>query len=314
MTIDSPSGVGFSKLTTESCIDSYCSIIDVYTFLNKFFLAHSQYQGRDFYITGQSYAGHYIPLLAEHIIKQSNSMINLKGIAIGNGWYNGINQMSSFSSFAFKNNLISWWKYLFSNLVIFVSDILLKAGIINLGGYLGDPYVVNLIAGERFSIYDIRRKEYPDYETNIINYFKLPEVIERLNISDRPYFANEVNDICNSSIEFTYADDFDPMDSSLRTIINSNIKVLLFTGDKDFICNLDSQEMWLSKFEWEGQSHIVNDAYTDWKLDDTLYGKYKKYKNLMHLVIYNASHMSSIEQPYCTNTMINQFIDGQIGL
>ena len=46
--IDSPSGVGFSKLTTESCTDSICSIIDIYVFLNKFFFAHPDYQMRDF--------------------------------------------------------------------------------------------------------------------------------------------------------------------------------------------------------------------------------------------------------------------------
>lgn len=45
---------------------------------------------RPFYITGESYAGHYIPAVAHHIWAFNKAAdpaerINLKGVAIGNG-------------------------------------------------------------------------------------------------------------------------------------------------------------------------------------------------------------------------------------
>ncbi|PRQ27610.1 putative carboxypeptidase D [Rosa chinensis] len=44
----------------------------------------------NFFITGESYAGHYVPQLASTILSQNKvtneTKINLKGIAIGNAW------------------------------------------------------------------------------------------------------------------------------------------------------------------------------------------------------------------------------------
>ena len=44
---------------------------------------------QDFYITGESYAGIYIPMLAYNIynynLKPTGPLINLKGIIVGNG-------------------------------------------------------------------------------------------------------------------------------------------------------------------------------------------------------------------------------------
>ncbi len=45
---------------------------------------------RDFFVTGESYAGHYIPVVTHHIwrtnkAKPEGERINLKGMAIGDG-------------------------------------------------------------------------------------------------------------------------------------------------------------------------------------------------------------------------------------
>jgi cathepsin A (carboxypeptidase C) len=37
------------------------------------------------YLTGFSYAGHYVPAIGAHLLKMKNKDIKLKGIAIGNG-------------------------------------------------------------------------------------------------------------------------------------------------------------------------------------------------------------------------------------
>ena len=84
--IEQPAGVGFSKrndphflwtddLTAENLL------YGIKDFLNEFNL-----KGKDFYISGESYAGIYIPFLATHILEDSSSdKVNLKGILIGNG-------------------------------------------------------------------------------------------------------------------------------------------------------------------------------------------------------------------------------------
>lgn len=57
--------------------------------LLEFFTRFPELQQKDFYITGESYAGVYIPSLAYEILKHNESAgakkISLKGIGVGNG-------------------------------------------------------------------------------------------------------------------------------------------------------------------------------------------------------------------------------------
>ncbi|KAK1302776.1 Serine carboxypeptidase II-3 [Acorus calamus] len=60
---------------------------DSYTFLVNWLERFPEYKSRDFYITGESYAGHYVPQLAYTILQKNyitnQTIINLKGIAFG---------------------------------------------------------------------------------------------------------------------------------------------------------------------------------------------------------------------------------------
>ncbi|GER26127.1 serine carboxypeptidase, partial [Striga asiatica] len=53
-----------------------------------FFFRFPEYKDREFYIAGESYAGHYVPQLAQTIMhhnkRPNNTIIHLKGVIIGN--------------------------------------------------------------------------------------------------------------------------------------------------------------------------------------------------------------------------------------
>ncbi|KDO84306.1 hypothetical protein CISIN_1g042005mg [Citrus sinensis] len=61
---------------------------DSYTFLVSWLARFPEYKTRDFFIAGESYAGHYIPQLAQAILYNNQhanqTIINLRGIAMGN--------------------------------------------------------------------------------------------------------------------------------------------------------------------------------------------------------------------------------------
>ncbi|MBA0639818.1 hypothetical protein Goklo_022825 [Gossypium klotzschianum] len=86
--LESPAGVGFSYSNTSSDYQhtgDKSTARDAYTFLINWLERFPQYKTRDFYITGESYAGHYVPQLAYTIFlnnkKANQTLINLKGIA-----------------------------------------------------------------------------------------------------------------------------------------------------------------------------------------------------------------------------------------
>jgi len=87
--LESPAGVGFSYSNTTSDYDNSgdkSTAKDAYVFLINWLERFPQYKTRAFYITGESYAGHYVPQLASTILHNNklynNTIINLKGISV----------------------------------------------------------------------------------------------------------------------------------------------------------------------------------------------------------------------------------------
>ena len=88
---ESPAGVGFSPTETPFTSDYYNDYVttqDNWEALKTFFNGFPELAKNDFWITGESYAGIYIPWLAAFIDgenKNGSQYINLKGIMVGDG-------------------------------------------------------------------------------------------------------------------------------------------------------------------------------------------------------------------------------------
>jgi len=86
--VEQPAGVGFSY--PSQATNDIITADDTYIALVAFFAEHPELKGRDFYIAGESYGGHYVPNTAKAIQEGNsagkNQVINLKGFAVGNGY------------------------------------------------------------------------------------------------------------------------------------------------------------------------------------------------------------------------------------
>ncbi|ORY48638.1 hypothetical protein BCR33DRAFT_695781 [Rhizoclosmatium globosum] len=114
--LDQPTTVGFSYSDnpSEDVSNTEDAARDVYAFLQLFLKSHPKFAASEFHVTGESYAGHYVPAIASTILAGNIDaeapdndddllVINLTSIAIGNGLTDPLNQYEYYPEYACGN-------------------------------------------------------------------------------------------------------------------------------------------------------------------------------------------------------------------
>ncbi|VDM99146.1 unnamed protein product [Thelazia callipaeda] len=103
--LESPRSVGFSyqdkEVNPSEEWNDDMTKYDAYLAIKDFYTVFPEHKNNDLYITGESYGGIYVPTLASllvDLIKNKTIDWNLKGIAIGNGYLSGIQNVSFFKN------------------------------------------------------------------------------------------------------------------------------------------------------------------------------------------------------------------------
>ncbi|KAJ6889019.1 hypothetical protein NC652_029959 [Populus alba x Populus x berolinensis] len=110
--LETPVGVGFSYATDNSsyvAVDDEATARDNLVFLQGWFHKFPRYRNKDLFITGESYAGHYIPQLAKLMVEinKKKKLVNLKGIALGNPVLEFATDLNSRAEYFWSHGLIS---------------------------------------------------------------------------------------------------------------------------------------------------------------------------------------------------------------
>ena len=110
--VDSPLNVGFSygpgdrKGTNQVNSTDYATN-HLVNFLHNFYKMWPQLKQNPLYLTGESFAGHYLPSLARKVLdNQTKLMFNLAGVSIGDGWTDPMNQVNFYDSYLWSVGVI----------------------------------------------------------------------------------------------------------------------------------------------------------------------------------------------------------------
>ena len=114
--LEQPATVGYSLCPDDSecTFTDELAATDNLEAVKSWFAKFPEYKNHDFYLTGESYGGIYLPMLAQQILEfnagaAADQQINLKGMAIGNGvtdWT--YDTTPAFLEMGFYHGLVGW--------------------------------------------------------------------------------------------------------------------------------------------------------------------------------------------------------------
>ncbi|RUS32233.1 hypothetical protein BC938DRAFT_475974 [Jimgerdemannia flammicorona] len=123
---------------------------------------------------------------------------------------------------------------------------------------------------------------------------------------------------CNMEINFRFqlaGDWMRPYHRSLNPVLEDGIRVLIYAGDADFICNWYGNKAWTLELPWKGQKEFQAAADRDWVSDITgeVAGEVRSTADgqFTFLRVFGAGHMVPYDQPANSLDFLNKWINKQ---
>ncbi|RLN50293.1 hypothetical protein BBJ28_00019914 [Nothophytophthora sp. Chile5] len=362
--LDQPTSVGFSYSSGDDHDFNEADVGEnLYWFLQGFIEKHPEFDGREFFLTGESYGGHYVPGAAHYIWqhnKRNDSIvgetkhINLQGIAIGNGWTNPVVQVRNIiidrtrSLRCEVKLMLSVCFIQFTHAVdmtdnVYNITLLDESAIehmkINTGTctglthacmatptnatICGDAYMfcyenVTLNLAAEYTgrnPYDIREScDWVDFGfchgiPQVEAFLKQDTVLQYLKV-DREWVGGSEEVSENFVVDY-----MQPFDDYVADLLDDNIRVLLYVGDADAMCNWSGNKAWIDALKWKNQDAFnAADEHAFMAFDPldaaaaaTYAGVARSFENLALVRVFNAGHMVPTHQPAVSLDLINRF-------
>lgn len=341
--VDQPVGVGLSTSDPGSYIHELPQMADdMILFLEKYFKVFPEQQNNEFYIAGESYAGQYIPYLADAILKRNSDdtkkdskFIDLRGVLIGNGWIDPVQQYQAYVPFAYETGLVKPGSSVAATLENQQRECLKSLAEQGKNVSIHDDVcegILSSITRELFletglnktdpnacvNVYDIRLHDtfsscgmnWPPDLTTVTPYLRQEDVLKSLNVDPKIVWQE-----CNFGVTGAFkAKNSTPSVGLIPGIIDQGIQVLLFNGDQDLICNHEGNTRLIKALSWGGEQSpssgfLQGEDEQDWVVDGVATGTIQSGRNLTYVKVFNASHMVPFDLPVVSQTLLNQFIE-----
>ncbi|EME44444.1 hypothetical protein DOTSEDRAFT_152310 [Dothistroma septosporum NZE10] len=331
--VDNPVGTGFSYVDTDSYVHDMDQMAEqMITFLDGFFELFPDHEHDDIYIAGESYAGQWIPYVAKAIVDRNKvnpaHKWNLSGLLIGNGWISGPDQYISYIPFAYEAGILQSGSEA-DRIATKQQQECLKA--LN---QPGAPDKIDISVCESvmqeilrntqtsgdqgcINMYDVRlRDSYPSCGMNwppdlaqVKPYLRRDDVIKALHInSDKKTGWVE----CNNQVSAAFNARNSKPSMQLLPDLLEKMPIVLFSGDKDMICNHIGTENLINNLKFNGGVGMQSDGITsmkhDWTFEGEPAGQYQTARNLTYLRFYNSSHMVPFDYPRRSRDMLDRFM------
>lgn len=296
--IDNPVGTGFSFTESDDGFATNETQVgqELLIALQQFFVLFPKLQKNAFFVSGESYAGKYIPAIGYAIYQDSKRTtfdplkpkINLKGLAIGNGLTDPIHQLN-FGDYLYQLGLID-----LNARNLFMETRNEGVECLKKGDFICGFRVFNKLLGEYFSSFSGYSNTYNylktvDDDTSSYGIFLQKSQTRRaLHVGSKSY---ESTNVYQKLI-------YDFMDSVADWLgeLLSHYPVLVFYGQLDIICAYPVAEEYLQNLNFTGADVYKKAERSIWRVDGEIAGYVKHAGNLEEVLVRNAGKLITFTQ------------------
>ncbi|KAI5654137.1 hypothetical protein M9H77_31324 [Catharanthus roseus] len=316
--LESPAGVGFSYSNNSSDYNvtgDVSTARDSYTFIVNWLERFPEYKNRDFFIAGESYAGHYVPQLTQLILHnnkfRNHTIINLKGITIGNGVLDDVEMVRGTVDFAWSHALLPDEIYygLYSNCNLSISDphpsTKCKEFFNKTNQVLGHIFAYDIyapICNSTFSSNSISEFD-PCSSDYVFNYLNNPEVQTALHVAAAPYPWQ----LCNQTLHGHWADSPLTVLPIIKELMASGIQVWIYSGDTDGAVPITCTRYAINKL-----GLAVKTPWYPWYYQNEVGGFVVEYEKLTFVTVKGSGHFVPSYQPARALLFFSSFLAGKL--
>lgn len=316
--IDNPVGTGFSFTDDPRgyAINEDDVAQNLYRALVQFFQLFPEYQKNDFYATGESYAGKYVPAIAHyiHVLNPISEMkINLKGIAIGDPYSDPESIIKGYATFLYHVGLLDekqrkYFQKLSDQCIKYIKEKMWPQAFEVLDKLLGgdlttEPsYFENVTGCSNY--FNILQCKDPEDQYYYGKFLALPQVRQAIHVGNRTFSDG-------SEVEKYLRDDTMQSVKPWLIEIMNNYKVLVYNGQLDIIVGAPLTERSLMAMSWKGAQKYKKMDRKIWKIfktDSEVAGYVRQVDDFCQVIVRGGGHILPYDQPLRAFDMINRFV------
>ncbi|TFK48028.1 serine carboxypeptidase [Heliocybe sulcata] len=339
--IDQPIGVGFSYAEYgETVSTTEQAAVDIAAFVAIFFEHFNQFKNRGFHMAGESYGGRYLPLFASAVYDQNAKLlevgmtpVNLSSIMMGSPFTDPYKLLISYYDMtctpASLAPVLDISTCVRMKQAVPRCQKLLQASCIDVFDMIG-CYEAMSICEMEFQIplmasglnpYDISRPCegppltegglcYPIFNT-IDEYLAQPSLRKALGVdpaitTNRSTVSDLVGHMFNDA-----GDTLHTSHDHVAALLERDVRVLVYVGTYDWICNWVGNERWVAALEWSGRGQWEENEERGWMVDGKEAGKTRSAGKLTWATIYGAGHMAPYDKPKESLELVNRWLAGE---
>ncbi|ESO82494.1 hypothetical protein LOTGIDRAFT_134533 [Lottia gigantea] len=309
--IDNPVGTGFSFTQND---EGYARTetdvaANLYNALTQFFQIFTDYQKNDFYVTGESYGGKYVPAISYAIHTnnpKAQTKINFKGMAIGDGLCDPETMMDKYASYMYSigtldENQRDYFQQQTDTVVNLIKDKDYTAAFQVFDQLLlGGGYYQNVSGSTDY--YNFLRWQSPEAMGYYVQLLADPAVRKAIHVGNLTY-----ND--GRKVQEYLTNDFMQSVKPWIAVLMDNYKVMIYNGQLDIIIAVPLTESWLQTVPWSGLDDYKKAPRGIWKVNDDIAGYYRQVKNFYQIIVLGSGHILPYDQPARGFDMIQRFVD-----